>query len=356
MFKRTQTKLVKVGNIIIGGKNDVVIQSMLTIKTEHIEKCLQKINDLYEIGCEIIRVSCFDKKDVDALKIISKKSPMPVVADIHYNGQYAIDAVKNGVSKIRINPGNIGKDKIKEIVKICKEKNIPIRIGVNIGSLQPEIFLRYGFTAKSMVESIKRNVKIIEDLDYNNIVLSVKSSDPYMTIKAYKQIAKLYNYPLHIGITEAGSLNRAIIKSSCALGKLLELGIGDTIRISISDDPKHEVNAAKELLRYYKLKKNIPNLISCPTCGRLNYDMLPLVKEIENFLEKIRGDITVAIMGCTVNGPGEAKAADIALCGEIDSAHIYIDGKFKRTLVNEEIIPEFKQEILDYLKNKPKIK
>ena len=348
---RSKTRKVFVNGVQIGGQNDVVIQTMLTEKTYKVQKVLKKIDQLYKMGCQIIRVACYSEKDVKALKIITKQSPIPVVADIHYNYKYALKAIENGVSKIRINPGNIGKNDIKEVVKSCKKNNIPIRIGINSGSIQPDILLKYGFTSKSLIESAKKNVKILEDLEFYDIVLSLKSSDPEQAIEAYTMASKIFPYPLHLGITEAGSLNRALVKSSCALGKLLELGIGDTIRISISDDPIYEVKAAKELLRYYKIKNNYPNLISCPTCGRLNYDMLSLISEIEKFLDNITGKCNIAIMGCTVNGPGEAQSADIALCGEINQAHLYIKGKFKRTLDNNDVVPELKKEILNYLKN-----
>lgn len=349
---RWKTKKIMVGNVQIGGQNDIVIQTMLTEKTWDHKKVLEKINVLHSIGCQIIRLACFSQKDIDALKIITKKSPIPVVADIHYNPIFAIKAIENGVSKIRINPGNIGKKDIQNIVSACKKYNIPIRIGINTGSIQPDILLKYGFTAKSLIESAIKNIKILEDMNFYNIIISVKASDPDIAIKAYTELSILYDYPLHLGITEAGTVLRSAIKSSCALGKLIENNIGDTIRISMSDDPIYEIKAAKELLRYYKIKKNIPNLISCPTCGRLNYDMLPLTKKIENFLDSITGNINIAIMGCSVNGPGEAKHADIAFCGEIDSGDLYVDGKFKRTLVNEEVYEELKKEIIIYLNKK----
>ena len=340
MNLRGSTIKIKVGNVIIGGnKNNVVIQTMLTEKAENYNQCLRKIKKLYKIGCEIVRVAIFNQKDIEGLKILVKKSPIPIVADIQFNADYAIQAIRSGAAKIRINPGNLGKDKIVDVINECKINKIPIRIGINSGSLEPDLYLRYGFTSKALIKSIDRNIKLVEKHNFYNIIISVKSSDPQDTIKAYIHCAKKYKYPLHLGLTEAGSSVDAIVKSSCCLGKLLEMGIGDTIRISISDDPIIEIKAAKHLLKYYGVKKNVPNLIACPTCGRLTFKMLKLVKKISTFLDEINSNINIAVMGCSVNGPGEAKHADIALCGGSDSetANLYIDGKFKRSLINPEI-------------------
>ena len=346
---RHNTRSVMVGNVQIGGQNDVVIQTMLTEKPRNYNECIKKINNLAKRGCQIVRVACFTSSDIDGISKICNKINIPLVADIQYNYHYAIDAIKAGASKIRINPGNIGKDKIAILAKFCRKKKIPIRIGINSGSIEPDLLLRYGFTAKALVKSAIRNVKILEDNNFYDIVISLKSSMPDVVIDAYTQASKIFSYPLHLGLTEAGSLIRATVKSSCSLGELLKIGIGDTIRISISDDSVHEITVAKSLLSYYGIKKNLPNLISCPTCGRLDYKMLPLVREIETYLEELTGKVNVAIMGCSVNGPGEAKHADIALFGENQCAHLYIHGKFVRTIVNAEVATEFKKEISKYL-------
>ena len=350
ILPREKTRAVYVGGVQIGHQNDIIIQTMLTEKPKFWKKCVKKINELAKIGCQIVRISCYSNEDAKMINNIVKNTTIPIVVDIHYSYGLVKPAVLAGASKIRINPGNINKRNIIEIIEICKKHKVPIRIGINSGSLEPDLLLKYGPTWKAMIESAKRSVAIFEDNDFYDIVLSLKNSDPYECITAYKKASKLFKYPLHIGITEAGSLERSLIKSSCALGELIKKGIGDTIRISISDDPIHEIRAAKELLRYYKIRKNIPNLISCPTCGRLNYDMIPIVKKLEYFLDEINAKITIAVMGCTVNGPGEAKRANIAIHGDWNDVHLYIDEKFKKTIPTKEILDELKKEILLYIK------
>lgn len=339
---RTETKQIKVGNVQIGGQNKVVIQSMTNTKNKDISSTVKQILELEKVGCEIVRTAVLDNDDALAISEIKKEIHIPLVADIHFNGDFAITAIKAGADKIRLNPGNLeDESKIKEIVKLCKQRNVPIRIGINGGSLNK----KYTRSPENMIKSAWDHIKILESLDYHDIALSFKSSDPDECIKAYELASKEFNYPLHLGVTEAGGLLNSAIKSSVALGKLLMEGIGDTIRISISDDPVKEVMVAKKLLKACNLKKDVPNLISCPTCGRIQYNMLPIVDEIEKYLETISKDINVAIMGCAVNGPGEAKNADIGVAGGKDSALLIKKGEIIRTIPQNEIVKTLKEEI-----------
>ena len=341
-MNRTKTRQVNVGGVFIGGQNKVVIQSMTNTKTKDVEATVKQILELEKYGCEIIRVAILEEKDALAIKEIKKHIHIPLVADIHFNGDFAITAIKNGADKIRLNPGNLkDKEKIKEIVLLCKEKNVPIRIGINAGSLDS----KYKRCPESMILSAKDHLKILEELDFHNIVLSFKSSDPKECIEAYRLAAKEFDYPLHLGLTEAGGLLNSSIKSSLALGNLLLDGIGDTIRISISAEPKEEIKVAKKILKACNLIDNTPNLISCPTCGRIQYDMLPIVKEIEEYLETINKNINVAIMGCPVNGPGEAKDADIGVAGGKDCAILFKKGEIIKTISQKDIVKELISEI-----------
>ncbi len=319
-MKRTETKQIKVGNITIGGQNKVVIQSMCNIKTSNYKDVIKQILDLEKVGCELIRVSVMDEEDALAIKEIKKEIHIPLVADIHFDYKLAIKAIENGVDKIRINPGNIGSiQNIKKVVDACKNKNIPIRIGVNEGSLDNEILDKntplYKVSAHNMVESAKKHVKILEDLGFYNIVISLKGTNVFETIEAYKEASEIFPYPLHLGITEAGTKDIGIIRSVAGLTPLLLEGIGDTIRISLSDNPIEEVIATKRLLHDLNLYPNYPTLISCPTCGRTEVNLFDLTKKVEAYLNTINKPITVAIMGCVVNGPGEAKQADIGIAG-----------------------------------------
>lgn len=347
-MKRQATKQIKVGNIVIGGQNKVIIQSMCNTKPRNIEDTINQILELENIGCEIIRVSIENEDDALALSKIKEHIHIPLVADIHFDYKLALLAIANGADKIRINPGNIGKPEyVKLICDKCNEYNIPIRIGVNSGSLEKEFEELYGsHSVKGMVESIKKHVKMLENFNFHNIVLSVKSSDVLTTIEANKELNKLFNYPIHIGITEAGDVFSSSIRSSVGLGILLHQGIGDTIRISITGDVKDEVNAAKELLSSLNLYTNYVKVISCPTCGRTNYDMLPIVKEIKEFVSTLNKDIKVAIMGCAVNGPGEAKNADIGIAGGINEAILFKKGEIIRKIPQSDIISVLKEEIL----------
>ena len=342
MKNRLETRPIQVGNVQIGGQNKVVIQSMTNTKTKDVAKTVEQILKLEEVGCEIIRVAILDLEDAKAVAEIKKNIHIPLVSDIHFNPDFAIQAIRSGTDKVRLNPGNIeNEDKIKEIVNLCKERHIPIRIGINAGSLNK----KYVHSEEAMIESAKDHLRILEALDFHDIALSFKSSDPLECIKAYRLAAETFEYPLHLGVTEAGGLLNSAIKSSLALGNLLLDGIGDTIRISISDDPIEEVKVAKKLLRAAGLKKDVPNLISCPTCGRIQYDMLPIVKEMEAYLETISKNISVAIMGCPVNGPQEAKRADIGVAGGKDGAVLFKKGQIVSTIAQEDIIKILKEEI-----------
>ncbi|MBR3252085.1 MAG: flavodoxin-dependent (E)-4-hydroxy-3-methylbut-2-enyl-diphosphate synthase [Erysipelotrichaceae bacterium] len=341
-MNRLNTRQIKVGNVTIGGQNKVVIQSMTNTKTKDVKATVEQIKRLEDVGCEIIRVAILDLEDAKAVKEIKKQIDIPLVCDIHFNPDFAIEAIRSGTDKIRLNPGNIeNEDKIKEIVTLCKERNIPIRIGINAGSLNK----KYEHSEEAMIESAKDHLRILEALDFHDVCLSFKSSDPLECIKAYRLASETFPYPLHLGVTEAGGLINSTIKSSLALGNLLLDSIGDTIRISISDDPIEEVKIAKKLLRACNLKKDVPNLISCPTCGRLQYDMLPIVRQMEEYLESVNKDITVAIMGCPVNGPLEAKRADIGVAGGKDAAILFKKGQIIRSIPQDDIITVLKEEI-----------
>lgn len=349
MYKRTETRPINVGGIKIGGQNKVIIQSMTNTKTKDVEATVKQILDLEKAGCEIIRVACLDMEDAKAIKSIKEQIHIPIVADIHFDYKIAICAIEAGVDKVRINPGNIGgKEKVKAVVDKCKEYNVPIRIGVNAGSLEKDLLEKYGGkpTAKAMVESAKRHVQILEDLDFYDIAISLKASNLDLCIESYEEAAKEFNYPLHLGITEAGTAFSGTIKSSIGLGILLREGIGDTIRVSLSDSPIEEIKVVKEILKDCNLYKNVPTLVSCPTCGRTQIDLIPMAKEVEEFLQTINSDITVAVMGCAVNGPGEASNADIGIAGGIKEGLLFKKGKIIRKIPQENIVKELKDEIL----------
>lgn len=290
--------------------------------------------------------------DAKSIKEIKRQVTVPIVADIHFSYEYALECIKGGIDKVRINPGNIGSDeRVKAVVDACLEKGIPIRIGVNCGSLEKHIKEKYGVTAEGMVESAKYHVALLEKFGFTDIIISLKSSDVYKAVEAYRMASKVFPYPLHLGITEAGTKFGGTIKSSAGLGILLYEGIGSTMRVSLSTDPVHEVKVAKELLSSLGLYKK-PKLISCPTCGRLQYDMFPLVDKIEAYLETIDSDITVAVMGCAVNGPGEARAADIGIAGGKEEGLIFVNGEIKRKVKQDKMYEELVKEINDFIKKK----
>lgn len=349
MYKRTETRPIKVGNVQIGGQNKVIIQSMTNTKTKDVVSTVKQILELEKAGCEIIRVACLDMEDAKAIKDIKEQIHIPIVADIHFDYRIAICAIEAGVDKVRINPGNIGgKEKVKAVVDKCKEYNVPIRIGVNAGSLEKDLLEKYSGkpTANAMVESAKRHIQILEDLDFYDIAISLKASNIDLCIESYEEAAKTFKYPLHLGITEAGTAFSGTIKSSIGLGILLREGIGDTIRVSLSDDPIEEIKVVKEILKDCNLYTNVPTLVSCPTCGRTQIDLIPMAKEVEQFLQTINSDITVAVMGCAVNGPGEASNADIGIAGGIKEGLLFKKGKIIRKIPQENIVNELKEEIL----------
>lgn len=351
---REETRSVQVGNLTIGGNNHVVIQSMCNTKTKDVEATIKQINALQQAGCELVRVAVFDKEDAYAIKEIKKEIHIPLVADIHFDYKLALIAIESGIDKVRINPGNIGSiEKVKAVVDACKEKHIPIRIGVNGGSLEKDILEKYGEpTPEGMVESAMKHVKILEDLDFHDIVISLKSSNTMLTIKAYELASKTFPYPLHVGVTEAGTALGGTIKSALGIGTLLYEGIGNTIRVSLSDDPVEEIKVAKILLKELGLLKGVPTLVSCPTCGRIQYDLIPIAKEMEDFLKDIHLDITVAIMGCAVNGPGEARHADIGIAGGVGEGLLIKHGEIVKRVKQEDMVQTLKDEILKMVKEK----
>lgn len=351
---REETRSVQVGNLTIGGNNHVVIQSMCNTKTKNVEATIKQINALEQAGCELVRVAVFDKEDAYAIKEIKKGIHIPLVADIHFDYRLALIAIESGIDKVRINPGNIGSiEKVKAVVDACKEKHIPIRIGVNGGSLEKEILEKYGEpTPEGMIESAMKHVKILEDLDFHDIVISLKSSNTMLTIKAYELASKTFPYPLHVGVTEAGTALGGTIKSALGIGTLLYEGIGNTIRVSLSDDSVEEIKVAKILLKELGLLKGVPTLVSCPTCGRIQYDLIPIAKEMEDFLKDIHLDITVAIMGCAVNGPGEARHADIGIAGGVGEGLLIKHGEIVKRVKQEDMVQTLKDEILKMVEEK----
>ena len=337
-MNRLETKLVKIGNTSIGHSNNVKIQSMCNIKTSKFEEVIKQILELEKLGCDIIRVSVMDESDALAIKEIKKAIHIPLVADIHFDYRLALKAIENGVDKIRINPGNIGNiENVKKVVDACKEKHIPIRIGVNSGSLDKSIHdYSTHYTANALVESAKKHVKILENLDFHDIVISLKGSDVLTTIKAYEIASETFPYPLHLGITEAGTKEIGIIRSVSGLAPLLLKGIGDTIRISLSADPKEEVISAKRMLHDLGLYPNYPTLVACPTCGRTRVNVPGVADKVLKMLEEINKPITVAVMGCVVNGPGEAKNADIGIAGGNGEWILFKKGQVIATLKNDD--------------------
>lgn len=339
-------KSIKIGNIFIGENHSIKIQSMTNTKTKNVFETIKQIQELEKIGCEIIRVAIVDLEDARSIIDIKKQINIPIVADIHFDYKLAIEAIKSGADKIRINPGNIGsEEKIKNIIDVAKEYNIPIRIGVNSGSIENHLLEKYnGPTVNAMVESLDNHIKIFEKYGFTNLVLSIKTTNIYDTIKVNEILNEKYNYPLHIGLTESGTINSGTVKSSFVLGSLLSKNIGDTIRVSLTGDPKNEIFVAKEILAMTNhLDK--PTLISCPTCGRTSYNMLDIVNKVEEYLQTINKKITVAVMGCVVNGPGEAKHADIGIAGGNKKAVLFKKGQIIKTIDEKDILFELINEI-----------
>ena len=347
MIKRNKTRPVKVGNVTIGGNSSISVQSMCKTFTHDIQATVRQIHKLEDVGCEIVRVAVPDIRAVEALPKIKRQISIPLVADVHFNYNLALKSLGKGIDKLRINPGNIGDEKkIKLIGREANNRGIPIRVGVNSGSLEKDLLRKYGsVTPEAMVESVMRCIKTLEDVDFSDIVVSLKASDTSRTVKAYELIAKLTRYPLHLGITEAGSINSGMIKSAIGIGHLLAEGIGDTIRVSLTGDPREEVKVGFEILKSLNLRKHGANLISCPTCGRTEIDLIPISKEVERRLQKIKEPITVAVMGCVVNGPGEAKEADVGVAGGKKVGAIFRKGNVVKTVKENEIIDALFEEI-----------
>lgn len=343
----SETKQVKVGNVLVGGGAPVSIQSMLNIPASDIENSVKQAVRLEEAGCEIIRIAIPNMEAVRLIPALKENVKMPVVADIHFDYKLAIESVAAGVDKIRINPGNIGgTDRVKAVVDACKPKEIPIRIGVNSGSVEKEILAKYGSpTAEALCESALYHASLLEKFDYTNIVLSMKSSNVKTMVDAYKLAAEKCNYPLHLGVTEAGTERMGIIKSSAGLGALLLQGIGDTIRVSLTADPVKEIYAAKDILKALDIRKDGVEFVSCPTCGRTKIDLISIATEVENRLRDCNKNIKVAVMGCAVNGPGEAKEADIGIAGGNGVGLIFKKGEIIRKVPEDKLIEELIKEV-----------
>ncbi len=352
-IKRRKTKVVSVGDVLVGGDNPITVQSMCNTLTSNAKETIEQIKQMEEVGCDITRVSCPDEDSTYALKEIIKNVNIPVVADIHFHYKRGIEAAIAGAKCLRINPGNIGSmDRVKEVVKAAKDYGCSIRIGVNGGSLEKNLLEKYGEPCpKAMVESAITQAKMLEDCDFTNFKISVKSSNTLMTMAAYRELSKKCDYPLHLGVTEAGGLRAGTIKSALGIGSLLYEGIGDTLRVSLSADVKEEVLAGFEILKALDLRHRGVRIVSCPTCARKGFDVCRTVAKLENELAHITDNLTVAIMGCIVNGPGEAREADIAICGgNSDENMLYIDGKQNRKIKDKDIIPVVKELVEEKVK------
>jgi len=350
-IQRRESRKVKVGNLFIGGDAPIPIQSMTTTDTTDAKKTISQIHGLEEVGCDIIRVSAPTMDAAKALKEIKENISIPLVVDIHFDYRIALEAVKYA-DKVRINPGNIGSiDKVQQVVKACKDYSVPIRIGVNLGSLEKDLYEKYGYAPGAMVESAMRHVKILEDLDFYNTIVSLKASDVPRMVQAYRLFAQKTNYPLHLGVTEAGSRLPGAIKSAMGMGMLLSEGIGDTIRVSLSEDPKEEVKSGKLILRSLGLRNDGVQVTSCPTCARTQIDVIKLVEEIENATEKIKKPIHVAIMGCAVNGPGESRKADLGIVGAPGNHLLYKNGQIVKRVNDNEIKEVLLKEINEIAEN-----
>ena len=356
MTTRDQTKVIQIGNRKIGGGNPVLVQSMTQTKTTDVEATVKQILLLEKAGCEIIRVTASDMESAKALGEIKKQIHIPLVVDIHFQYLFALEAIKQGVDKVRINPGNIGgQDKVREVVRACKERNIPIRIGVNMGSLEKDLFEKYGKygIARVMVESAVRQITLLEKEDFSDIVVSMKGSDVPQTIEAYVELAKRFPYPLHIGITEAGTPWAGGLKSAVGIGSILARGIGDTIRVSIAGEPTEQVKIGWEILKALNLRQKGVVIIACPTCGRTQIDLIGLASQVEDSLKEVEAPIKVAVMGCVVNGPGEARFADIGISGGKKQAVVFKKGEVVSIIEDEsKFLPVFLGEVIKVLEEK----
>lgn len=347
---RDHTRAVQIGNRVIGAGNPVLIQSMTNTRTEDVKKTVEQIHRLEAAGCDIVRCTVPSREAAQALAAIKKEISIPLVADIHFDYKMAIAAMENGADKIRINPGNIGSaDKVKAVVDVAKERSVPIRVGVNSGSLEKELVAKYGgVTAQGIVESALDKVHIIEDMGYDNLVISIKSSDVMMCVEAHEQLVKLTQYPLHVGITESGTVISGNIKSAIGLGIMLREGIGDTIRVSLTGDPVEEIKSAKLILRTLGLRKGGIEVVSCPTCGRTRIDLISLASQVETMVQEFDLDLKVAVMGCAVNGPGEAKEADLGIAGGDGEGLLIKKGEIVRKVPEEALLSALREELLNW--------
>lgn len=347
MYRREETKPVRVGDVVIGGSNQVIIQSMTMTKTADVKGTVEQIHRLEDAGCQVVRVTVNTRDAAEAIKDIKRQIHIPLVADIHFDHRLALEAIRNGIDKVRINPGNIGKrERVEEVVKACKERGIPIRIGVNAGSLERHILEKHGYpTAQGMLESAQHHVNILEDLDFDDIIISMKASDVPLAIEAYRLAAETFRYPLHLGITESGTLFSGTIKSSAGLGTLLGMGIGNTVRVSLSADPVEEIRVARELLKTFHIVSDAVTIVSCPTCGRIDIDLISIANEIEEYTQNIKAPIKVSVLGCAVNGPGEAREADIGIAGARGEGLLFRKGEVVRKIPEAELVTELKKEI-----------
>ncbi len=347
MIKRRKSKEISIGNVKIGNNNPISVQSMCNTDTRNIEETALQIKQLANAGCELVRLAVLNKDAAEAIKELVKISPVPLIADIHFDYKLAIQCINNGIAALRLNPGNIGKrENVEKVVKLAKQQNIPIRIGVNAGSLEKDLQDKDMPLAQKMVESAMGHIKILEDLDFDMIKVSLKSSDVMTTIDAYRLIADKIPYPLHLGVTEAGTLKAGLIKSSIGLGTLLAEGIGDTIRVSLTEDPIEEVYAGYEILKSMKLRQKGVNFISCPTCGRTQIDLIKLAKQVEERFKDLDANITIATMGCIVNGPGEAKHADFGIAGGIDEGYVFQKGEIIAKVPESELLNKLEEVIM----------
>lgn len=347
MIERRESKKVKVGNIFIGGNSPVTVQSMLNAEAHDIEKNVKQAKALEKAGCEIIRAAVPDLEAVKTIAALKENLSVPIVADIHFNYKIALECVEAGVDKVRINPGNIGDDaNVKAVAEKCRANGVPIRIGVNSGSVEKHILAKYGApTAQAMAESAMYHVRLLEKFDFDDIVISIKSSNVQTMIEAYKKVAAMCAYPLHLGVTEAGTKRMGMLKSAVGIGSLLTDGIGDTIRVSLTADPTQEVYAGLDILKAAGLRNDTPTLISCPTCGRTKIDLIALAEEVEQRLREVKKPITVAVMGCVVNGPGEAREADVGIAGGDGCGLVFRHGEILRKVREEELVSELMKEI-----------
>lgn len=341
MTNRKKTRAIKVGDVTIGGNSPVVVQSMCNTDTRDVAATLSQIEKLRTAGCQVVRLAVVDKEAAFAIGEIAEKAGIPIVADIHFDWRLAVEAAAAGAAKIRINPGNIGEEeRVHAVVKACREKNIPIRIGVNGGSLEKEILAKFGVTARGMVESAKYHVNLLRKFDFEDICISAKASSVALTIEAYRMLSEEFSYPLHLGVTEAGTARIGKLKSAIGIGSLLLDGIGDTIRVSLTDDPVLEVETAYDILHSIGLSENTPQLVSCPTCGRCMINLIDIAKEVEERLKTVKKPLRVAVMGCVVNGPGEAREADIGMAGGKELGILFKKGEIVKKVPMDQIVDE----------------